>query len=152
WRLIITITLVYLMFAHIRFEGLFAIVAPLLIIFPLTEQFPFLRLTEQIRSDPRFFETIALFSHRFFFPTCVLVVGGVVAFGSYRGPMAPAPNITPAGAVNYLEREHLTGNIYNPHSFGGYLISRGVKTFMDGRNDQLFSSGFVTRLHNIIER
>src|SRR5262249_55240928 len=137
---------------HIRFAALFAIVTPLLVIFSLTEKFSFLRLTEQIRRDPKFFETIALCSHRFFFITCVLVVGGVAGFGMYRGPVMPESNITPAGAVNYIEREHLTGNIYNPHNFGGYLISRGIKTFIDGRNDQLFSDGFVTRLHNVIER
>jgi hypothetical protein len=151
WRVLCTIALVYLMFAHIRFAALFAIVAPFLVITPLTEQFPFLRLTEQIRSDPQFFETIALLSRRLFFPTCVLIVGGVAAFGSYRGPVAPASNITPTVAVDYITKEHLMGNIYNRHNFGGYLISRGIKTFIDGRNDQLFSNGFVTRLHNIIE-
>jgi hypothetical protein len=152
WRLIFTIGLVSLMFAHVRFSALFAIVTPLLLVTPLAEQFAFLRLAAQDRVQSSFFETIAPISRRLFFPTCILIASGVALFGGYSIPMAPAPNITPAGAVDYINKEHLIGNIYNPHGFGGYLMSRGIKTFIDGRNDQLFYGGFVTRLHNIIDK
>jgi hypothetical protein len=119
----------------------------------LAEQFPFLRLTEQIRTDPQFFETMELFSRRLFFPACLLIAGGVFGFGIYRTPLTPVANITPAGAVDYIQREHLAGNIYNPHNFGGYLIFRGVKTFIDGRTDQLFyQDNFITHLHDIIDQ
>jgi hypothetical protein len=149
WRLTLTLALIYLMFAHIRFSALFAIVTPFLVVTQLTEQFQFLRLTQQ---NPSFFESISLLSHKFVFPACALIVGGLAMFGYYGRPLAPAPNITPTGAVDYILREHLGGNIYNPHNFGGYLISRGLKTFIDGRNDQLFSNGFVTRLHDVVEK
>jgi hypothetical protein len=37
--------------------------------------------------------------------------------------------------VDYIY-EH--GLVDNPFDFGGYLIFRGIKTFIDGRTDQLF--------------
>src|SRR5260370_29599468 len=66
--------------------------------------------------------------------------------------MAADSEITPAGAVDNIYKEHVIGNIYNPHNFGGYLIFRGIKTFIDGRNDQLFFGDFTTKLHDAIEK
>ena len=50
-----------------------------------------------------------------------------------------------------MQREDLSGNIYNPYNFGGYLIFRGIKTFVDGRTDQLFTGGFATRLYDAVD-
>lgn len=45
---------------------------------------------------------------------------------------------TPAsGAVDFLEREHLDGRLFNSYDIGGYLLFRGApqrKIFIDGRN------------------
>ncbi len=41
------------------------------------------------------------------------------------------------GAVDFLERENITGNMFNTYGIGGYLIHRGYpdrKVFIDGRN------------------
>ena len=38
------------------------------------------------------------------------------------------------------------GTVYNEYEFGGFLILNGVKTFVDGRNDQIYTGGFLTRL------
>lgn len=149
WRLISTIALVYLMFAHIRFAALFAIVTPLLLATPVARQFPFLRLTTQLATQPQFFDAMARASRRLFYPLCCLIAGGIAAFAAY-GPMAaPKSEITPSAAINYIYKEDLVGNVYNSYNFGGYLIFRGIKTFIDGRSDQLFGNGFLTRLVRI---
>ncbi len=80
------------------------------------------------------------------------MVVSVAAFVAYGPQIVPARKISPTGAVDYIQREHLSGNIYNPHDFGGYLIFRGIKTFIDGRNDQLFSGGFATRLYDAVDQ
>lgn len=36
--------------------------------------------------------------------------------------------------------------VYNSYDFGGFLIFNGVKTFVDGRTDQLFLGGFFDRM------
>ena len=152
WRLLWIIGLVFLMFTHIRFAALFAIVAPLLLVTPLTKQFPFLRLSTQIATEPSFFNAMARASKRFLYPVCILMVAGVAAFAAFGPPMAPARKLSPTGAVDYIQREHLSGNIYNPYNFGGYLIFRGIKTFVDGRTDQLFTGGFATRLYDAVDQ
>jgi hypothetical protein len=82
----------------------------------------------------------------------VLSLGVVSLVVAKRPAIAPNSEITPAGAVDYIQNEHLVGNIYNPQRFGGYLIFRGIRTFVDGRNDQLFSGGFTTRLYSVVDR
>jgi hypothetical protein len=146
WRLLITIGLTYLMFAHVRFTALFAIVVPLLLTAPLTLQFPFLQLQNQLETERPLFERLAAISQRLLLPVCALLLSGVAAFAAYGPPVATRPNMTPAGAVDYIKSQRLTGNIYNFYAFGGYLIFEGMKTFVDGRSDQLFGNGFLARL------
>jgi len=57
----------------------------------------------------------------------------------------PSNTIHPVAAVDYILRTDPSGRIYNDFAFGGYLIFRGVKTFIDGRTDQLFGDGFLSK-------
>jgi hypothetical protein len=41
----------------------------------------------------------------------------------------------PIHAVNFLQEHHLTDKVLNAYHWGGYLIYRGVPTFVDGRTD-----------------
>ncbi|TGV96043.1 hypothetical protein EN788_58015, partial [Mesorhizobium sp. M2D.F.Ca.ET.145.01.1.1] len=38
---------------------------------------------------------------------------------------------------------HLSGNVMNSYNFGGTLIFHDIKTYIDGRTDQLFQDGFT---------
>jgi hypothetical protein len=149
WRLLIILGLIYLMMSHIRFFSHFAIVTPLLLAEPLTRQFPFLRLSTQLEQDPGFFRVMQRARRRGFYPACALVLCGLAVDGAWGRAVSAKAIITPAGAVDYLEREHLTGNIYNPYNFGGYLIFKHIKTFIDGRTEELFLDGFITRMYDV---
>ena len=100
WRLLAFLFLLYLMLAHLRFASLFAIVAPILLAAPLTNQLPFSSPIEQIDTDPAFFEGMARLSKRWFYTACSLVGAGVIAFGLASLNMTPEPDITPKGAVD----------------------------------------------------
>ena len=152
WRLSAFMFVLYLMFAHLRFTSLFAIVAPILLATPLVSQFSLLSLSRQIDTDPAFFEVMSRRSRRWLYPACSVIMGGVLAFGAYGTTMAPRAEITPAGAVDYIYEHQLVGNIYNPLNFGGYLIFRGIKTFIDGRTDQLFLENFMTNQMEVLHR
>lgn len=53
------------------------------------------------------------------------------------------PSAYPIAAVNYMEKNHLlTGKLLNAYGFGGYLIYRGIPTFIDGRTD-IFLRGSI---------
>ena len=135
------------MFAHIRFASLFAILTPILVATPMTRQFPFLGLNAQLSSQPEFFQTMSRASRAVFYPLCALIAFGLFLFGAYGPPISPKPSITPAAAVDYIVAKSLTEQrLYNQYDFGGYLIFRNIKTFVDGRSDQLFLQGFTERL------
>jgi hypothetical protein len=152
WRLSAFMFVLYLVLAHLRFGSLFAIVAPILLATPLVELFPSLCMSRQVNRDPAFFEVMARVSKRWLFPACSLIAGSVIAFGAYGPKMAPSTEITPQGTVNYIYQHQLVGNIYNPLNFGGYLIFRGIKTFIDGRTAQLFLGNFMNNLFEVVTK
>jgi hypothetical protein len=152
WRLSAFMLVLYLMFAHLRFVSLFAIVAPILLAAPLLRQFSALRLSKQIDTDPAFFETMTRVSKSSLYLISSAIVGAMLAFGAYGRTMVPRAEVAPAGAVDYIYDHRLVGNIYNHFNFGGYLVFRGIKTFVDGRTDQLFVDNFFNSLMEVVNR
>jgi hypothetical protein len=47
-------------------------------------------------------------------------------------------------AVTFAHDRHLNGNVMNSYDLGGPLVFHGIKTFIDGRADQIFLGGFIT--------
>lgn len=81
------------------------------------------------------------------------VTGGIAASALLVTILAPAPAalITPAAAFAEARKLGLTGNVFNSHNFGGYLIFAGEPTFIDGCTDQLFLGGFFSELEEASE-
>jgi hypothetical protein len=64
-----------------------------------------------------------------------LVVAGLLgaAYATWQPVAAPAEDFTPAAALDYALKANVTGPVLNDFDFGGYLIFRGIPTFIDGR-------------------
>ncbi len=150
WRLLQILALIYEMLSHVRLAPLFSIITPILLTGPITHQFRFLRLETDIDTNPEVFHALSRASRRLLYPISSLLILAALAFGFFGPSMSPASNITPAGAIDYMAKDKLHGNIYNYFDFGGYLVFRGIKTFIDGRTDQLFSDGFIANLSRIL--
>ena len=71
--------------------------------------------------------------------TAALLVTTVPA----RNP-SPAHAITPDAALQAARAAGVSGEILNNYNFGGYLISQGVKVFIDGRSD-MYGDAFMKR-------
>ena len=69
------------------------------------------------------------------------LAAGIGAF-AFSGA-TPSPTIAPVQALAFARSAGLAGNVLNSGEFGGFLISEGVKTFVDGRSDQLFGNAFL---------
>ena len=54
----------------------------------------------------------------------------------------PSKEIAPRAAIDFIQRAHIGGNVFNWYGFGGYLIFSGIPTFIDGRAE-LFGDEFV---------
>jgi hypothetical protein len=96
--------------------------------------------------DPDLFRVAQRFSRPLVYMiVCSLILVATAVYASSEN-ISPKKEHTPAGAVDYIQQQKLVGNIYNTFEFGGYLIFRGIKTFIDGRIDQLFLGGFMDRV------
>jgi hypothetical protein len=150
FRLTILVSIAAYMLTAVRFIFLFNILAPLLLATPLTRQFRFLRLSEQIATQPQFFTTISQLGRRGLYGTYGIIAIIILATGIF-GHSVERPRwreISPEGSVDYIFVHNLHGNIYNSYNFGGYLIFRGLPTFVDGRN--VFDDGFMTENWTIV--
>jgi len=78
-------------------------------------------------------------------PTIALMLAAMATISALAlaSMVTISPGTTPAAAVDAAHKLGLTRlKVFNTYGFGGYLISKGVPTFIDGRTDQLFLDGF----------
>jgi len=83
-------------------------------------------------------------------------MAGVVAAMAYYIPARSSVQNTvnsmfPVGAVAYLDSHDVPGPMFNNYIFGGYMVSRERKTFIDGRADIFERSGVLADYLNIIQ-
>ncbi len=138
FRIAATVLLGYLMVRHARFVLLFAVVAPVLAAGPAALRFEGVRTAGMPAKCAVPWRLVA---------PLAMVTLAVAVF------IRPQPNplVTPAAAFSSAQAHGVTGAVYNDFDFGGFLILQGVKTFVDGRTDQLFLDGFITRLNRAID-
>jgi hypothetical protein len=134
----------HLYLTHVRFSYLFFLLVPIVLAPEVARQFPSLsvdRWAAQARDGLEQF-----FAGRFRVLSggiAVLLILAAVLFAGGR-EIAPSPKTSAAGALAFAKANNLTGNVLNSYRFGGTLIFHGIKTFIDGRTDQLFLGGFST--------
>jgi hypothetical protein len=144
-RLIIVTIMFYMMLVHIRMVPIFALVTPLMIASSLRAQFPFLSVESQAHDQPSFFDNLLRASRPHYALILSVLIAGPSLLAFHAREIGPPDSINPAAAVDYILRTDPSGRLYNDFSFGGYLIFRDLKTFIDGRTDQLFGGGFLAR-------
>ena len=127
---------------HKRGLGLFALVAPLVLVRPISECVPWVSAQDNER-DPviRFANkcsgVIAI--------TCTTVVAIVGIIMWTIGPQIQAPTRhAPEEAIAAARLAGIKGNVLNSFGFGGYLIFEGIPTFVDGRVE-LYGNQFLQR-------
>ncbi len=140
-RLLILLGLVHLFLRYARNAELLATLAPLALAPVLARQFPAMAAGAQpdgwLARLARPAGPVAL----------AIGVGLPLALGGLlisRGSVAPPTDNTPAAAVAWARDNGLKGRVFNHYGFGGYLISQGVPTFIDGRGE-LFGGDFVAQ-------
>ncbi|MBZ9705747.1 hypothetical protein LB543_03315 [Mesorhizobium sp. ESP7-2] len=129
--------------SHQRFVYLFFLLVPLVVAVEVARQYPALSasvwLNEKRDGLEKFF---AGQFHLLCGATAVLLVGAALALNNaYQ--VAPSPKTSASGALAFARDHHLSGNVLNSYNFGGTLVFHGIKTYVDGRTDQLFLDGFM---------
>jgi hypothetical protein len=130
---------------HVRFIYMFFLLVPIVVAHEIAEQYPSLSARRWIAA-PR--DAIERFFARHFYPlggaiAVALVCAAAIFTTAY--PVEPDPRASAKEALAFAEKNHLSGNVFNSYHFGGTLIFHGIKTFIDGRTDQLFLDGFSAK-------
>lgn len=129
--------------SHQRFMYLFFLLVPLVIAIEVAQQYPSLSATTWLAQKR---DGLEKFLARRFYPlsgaVLVLLIGAVSILGS-ADQIAPSPKTSASGALAFARDHHLSGNVLNSYNFGGTLIFHDIKTYIDGRTDQLFLGGFT---------
>jgi hypothetical protein len=147
-RCLLVVGLIYMAMIHVRFTALAAIMIPILIASPLGRQFVSLGKG----SPDHAFAIVRNLVRR---PLLLATLGAFAAVAivlSISIPDRRPPRIfMPVGAVDHIEANAGKGKVYNDYSFGGYLIFRGIPTFVDGRSELVFGGDFLTKLYRTLK-
>ncbi len=120
-RIVLVLGLLHMALSHVRNVEIFALLAPIVVLGPLASQFAL----EPARFGRMVFPIISSLV------LAALLGGSTWAFAANR-KFAPPAFQSPAAAVDVLKAHHAR-RILNDLPFAGYLISRGIPVFIDGR-------------------
>ena len=143
------VILLHLFLAHVRFAYLFYFLVPLACSYEIAQQKPSLG-TFVRRSEPDSGAFVAKHS-RLITAALSLLSAALITHMLVTSTNRPPSDIAPAGALNYVRSAKISGNVLNSGEFGGYLIFEGVKTFVDGRGDQLFDNAFLAEMSAVMQ-
>lgn len=129
YRALLLLLLLHLVLTHQRHLTLLGLLAPLVVA-------PALATRDLDVASPRSGWVRSLV---FAAAGWVGVTGLAVALG--HDPK-PAPRWIPEAALAAAREAGVTGRVLNDYGFGGYLITRGIPTYVDGRTE-LFGGRFV---------
>jgi hypothetical protein len=133
-RIVLVLGFVFMALSHVRNAEVLALLAPLVLARPLGEKLGRPAATEPAAPRGLLLAGIAL---------CLLAGTFVMAsLQKYK----PYDRSSPAAAVTELKKLNLA-RVFNDYDFGGYLIWRGVPTFIDGRTE-LFGEKRMVAHHN----
>jgi hypothetical protein len=141
FRLILFVGLVHMALQHVRQEAVLAALAPLL----LAE--PFGRALNPAREGPRLTPPVGWKPDWRIPSVPVGVVLAVLAVGVVGARLAiplvrrDNPNV-PVTAIAHVPPQLMSQHVFNEYAFGGYLIFKGVKVYVDGRAD-MYGDAFV---------
>jgi len=82
----------------------------------------------------------------------ICLVGAILVTAVFWRPMGlgPPDSVAPKAAVDFVEKAGITGNVFNSYNFGGYLIFRGIPTFVDGRQPP-YADKFLQEYYDTIK-
>lgn len=143
-RTALIILLLHLYLTHVRFMFYLFPVLVILVAPEIARQFPAISVQNWLR-QPR--DPLEKLMNTRFEPLAMALGGALALIFVLQAAVlrtSPGPRYTIADALAYAKSNGVTGNAMNHFNFGGPLIFNGIRTFIDGRSDQLFLGDFVT--------
>jgi hypothetical protein len=142
-RALFVLFALHLYLAHDRFVYVFFLLVPMVLAAQIAEQLPKLSIRTWMAEQRDGLERFLL-GHYQAGLGVIAALFVVAAVGLARGPVIePGQKTSAKDALAFAVQRGLSGPVLNSYEFGGTLIFHGIKTFIDGRTDQLFLNGFT---------
>jgi hypothetical protein len=132
----------HMMLTHVRFVYVFFMLVPLAIAAEITKQRSIISMQHFLQQPRDKLEKSISANLKPIITSLAIVTAGLVAAAANYSPFAPPSDRNIGGAFAYIKEHKLAGHVFNDYNLGGPLISIGVKTYIDGRADQLFQGEF----------
>jgi hypothetical protein len=136
-RILLTLGLLHMGLSHVRSIEVFVLLLPLLLLEPLTRQFP--ALTVQARDTAGRVGRCGTVA-------AVLILAVIIGAGVTVRPIKPPLEETYEPAIAAL-KEHKAERVFNDYGFGGYMIWDDMRPFIDGRSELYGEKFGVDVLH-----
>jgi hypothetical protein len=139
------LAMLYMFLAHSRFAYLFFAIVPVIVAPDIARQFPSLSIEQWQRQALDSLESQLARTYRL----VAVALGGIlmccIALVCTVLPVQRDPSLAVEEALGFARANSLRGHVLNTYNLGGSLILEGTPTYIDGRSDQLFQSGFFLR-------
>jgi hypothetical protein len=144
-RILLLLGLIWMALSHSRNIEVFAFLAPLVLAKPVAEQLG----TGLTAAVP--IREIQSRSHVVMLAALAVVVAGWASTKTFvaHHPFSFLESRMPVAAVDVLKQRHAQ-RIFSTAPFGGYLVSRDIKAFIDGRAE-LYGEQFVMDYFDAVE-
>ena len=136
------IFMLHMVLTHVRFVYVFFLLVPIVVAPHIAERFPEASLTNWLGRPRDLFERFA--SKRFIPSVALISIGAVITGILFLQTKMPTPpeDLAAERPIAFVVANHIEGNVFNEYRYGGTLIFHGIKTFVDGRAEQLFTGDF----------
>jgi hypothetical protein len=131
--IVILLALLHEGIAHVRYISIFGLLAPILMAQPYAKGNPGKLLAGN--SIDQFFIALSAPAKKVTMIFTLIVFGLLAVIYQASNPIVLNPKIAPIEALKKAQELGLTGNVFNSYEFGGFLIFKGIPSFIDGRAD-----------------
>lgn len=138
-RILLSVMLTLMMVRHQRFVVLVAIVLPLIAAAPVAQ------LLQETGRRFNLFQSFDPLAASCRWRVAAPLLAMICIFTLLILPFQTSPPRTPASALASVPEQLRARPVFNSYDFGGFLVLQNIKTFIDGRTDQLFLDGFMNR-------
>lgn len=135
---LVIIGLLYQALTHNRYVSIFGLITPFFIAQSFGIQYRLItqqNTNKSLTQLDQFFTSFSkLASFKAILMSCILLIA--TSFLEYQVHRhEPSNTLYPIAAIDFVKRHGIQGPVLNSYEFGGYLISREIPVFIDGRVD-----------------
>ncbi|QOZ30217.1 hypothetical protein [Bradyrhizobium sp. CCBAU 51753] len=144
-RILLLLGLIWMALTHVRNIEVFAFIAPLVLAKPIAEQWGTADPAEPRFGEARTLPIVTILA------AIAIVIGACVTTTMFvaQHHFKFLPSFEPAAAVDVLQQQK-AHRVFSTAPFGGYMVSRDMKVFIDGRAE-LYGEQFVLDYYDALD-